>query len=103
MEQYWNCLFIPQVTDNELQAITQQVPDDEQQILDLDHVDQSETVYVLEDSIEDREELIEESQVCKKHFHWLLYWYIKFHWLVNVKMQLHWYLHVTRNCFGSHM
>ncbi|XP_052236856.1 uncharacterized protein LOC127848434 isoform X2 [Dreissena polymorpha] len=53
------------VTDNELQAITQQVPEDEQQILDLDHVDQSEMVYVQEDSIQDREELIEEGQVTE--------------------------------------
>jgi len=67
---YVLCLFL-QVTDNELQAITKQDPDVQPHMVEIENDGNVATVYVV-DGIQEREELVGESEVCNTHFHWLI-------------------------------
>ena len=51
-----------QVTDTELQAISKQGPDGHR-IVQIEHDNEVETVYVIDPGIQDREELVGEPEV----------------------------------------
>lgn len=53
---------IIQVTDTELQAISKQAPDGHH-VIQIDEDGHSETLYVIDSAIQEREELVEEAEV----------------------------------------